>query len=467
MFFKVIGKLKSDKRGFTLPEVMVTMAIMAIATLLVTNLIRTIIRNYRQVEYQWMVQTFVKYVAETFESNADREALSTADEAYMYYNDMGDPPSGNVHTTSFTLASCPELGQITYNNEDFTISFTPPNTAENLKTLQKCFRYFITFDKHFFVIDYHDYLNITTSTDGSGNTTYNYSIKSGPITIAAKNGELLFGAYEDTDYQLDIKFSYAVSTMNPEKEKLTKEEGLMLELPTDSDYQNRRFLHNGITAEIRGVIRNTVDTGLAANTTFVSSYELLNLLSNKGVNYAPSGTALSPYAAGWTDRGVEQGKRVAVDAEGNRVLESFTESDSDYQARLVARNSSFGNYVNSDTVVNPTQTANVIKYHSVNTDEVLKDALGEQTVPNISVSMPICLFTSLTIGSDRQVQILEPLRDFRDTVLRGNAVGEWIIDKYYAWSPTVIGWTENSKMLKNTLKVVTEGLALFATVAVE
>ena len=465
--YKVFGKLKSDKRGFTLAEVLITLAIMSIATLLMTNLVKTIIRNYRLVEYQWMVQTFVKATAESFEANADREALVTADQAFMYYEDLGTPPSGDVHTTTFTLASCPELGAITYNNEDYTLSFSPPNTAANLEKLESCFKYFISYDKHFFVINYRDYLDITKTTDGDGKIQINYAIKPGTVVIHAKNGEMLFGQYEDTDYQLDIQFSYAVSTMSPEKEKKTKEEGIMLELPTDEDYLNRSFLQNGISAEIKGVLRNTVDDGLKATTTYVSSYDLLNLLSNKGINYAPSGVTVSPYAAGWNDRGIEKGKKAVAQSGGETVLESFDETEEEYQARLLARNSSFGNYNSSSNILHPTQTANIIRYHSVNTDEIIKDSIGETTVPNVSVQMPICLFTSLTIGSDRQTQILQPIRDFRDNVLRGNAVGEWVIDKYYDWSPTVISWTEKSPVLKSVFKAATDGVAVFSTIAVE
>ncbi len=441
---KVIYKLQSDKRGFTLTELIVTVTIMAIATLLLTNLMRTIIQNYRLVEYRWMVQTFVKQVAESFQSNADREALATADEAYMYYNDMGDPPSGGATTTSFTLSSCPELGQITYNNQDFTISFTPANTDENLELLKKCYIYFITFDKHFFVIDYTDYLNIETTTDSEGKTDLVYSVKPGPIVLSAKNGEMMFGEMADTDYQLDISFTYSISTMSPEKEKGN--------VPEDAtDLADRRFLQNAVTAEVKGVIRNTVLDYLKANETYVSSFDLLNLVSNKGINYAPTNTTLSTYAAGWNDRG---------------LTKNSTETDEEYTARLVARNSAFPNYA-PDGLSNPTAKANVLKYHSVNTESILKDAIGETSVPSVALSMPICLFTSLTIGSDRQTQILEPIRDFRDNVLRGNAVGEWVIDKYYDWSPTVIGWTEKSPALKGALQLVTKGVAAAATIAVE
>ena len=238
-------------------------------------------------------------------------------------------------------------------------------------------------------------------------------------------------------------------------------------MPTDEDYLNRCFLQNGISAEIRGKISNNVDDTLKASTTYVSSYDLLNLLSNKGINYAPSGITVSPYAAGWNDRGIVQGKKAVAQSGGERILQDFVESDDDYKTRLVARNSSFGNYNGSDTILNPTQPANIIRYHSVNTDEIIKDSIGETTVPNVSVQMPICLFTSMTIGSDRQTQILEPIRDFRDTVLRGNALGEWVIDKYYDWSPTVIGWADKSPVLKGALKAATKGVAAFATIAVE
>ncbi len=447
MFFKAVGKLKSDNRGFTLAELMVTFTIMLIASALSINLIVLIIKNYRRVEYKWTIQTITEYVANSFSTNTNKEAFCTADRAEIMYDEELETNAGDTNKNSdgsfnaFSLPSCPELGTIQFDS-DHNIIVNPTQTNDNLNLLKNGYIYLLTFDRHFYQISYRDLLNITEVKDESGKVTsttitWKTDEENKPIKPVSEIPSIKVD--EDTDVALDVWFEIALNPREFDPDTNQEKES--------AEYES--YLTTALTASIKGKIQNKVDTDMQSAIDYVVSFNLNNMDGkNQKINFDPSTKRLSSkYAAGWTYTGSESLENTPDDHEKTVVLAS-----EDTEAV---------------TAENTEKKANVVRYHSVNTRKDLSDTLGESYVPSVGSAVPFCFLTSLTVGSDRQSQILEPLRDFRDTVLRGNAVGEWMIDKYYDWSPAFISLTEKAPALKGAFRLAAEGLAAFATVAVE
>ncbi len=419
-------------------EMIVTLTIMLIASTLAINLIILIIKNYRRVEYRWMIQTITEYVANSFSTNTNREAFCTADRAEIMYDQALVDNVGS--TTAFSLPSCPELGTIQFDS-DYNIIVNPTQTNENLELLKNGYIYLLTFDRHFYQVSYRDLLKITENKDAEGNvtsTTITWKPEDEKEPIKPVSDIPSVKIEEDTDVALDVWFEIALNPREYDSDTNQESEG-----------DHNSYLATALTASVSGKIQNKVDTTIQSATDYVVSFNLDNMDGdNQKINYNPATKRLSTeYAAGWTYAGItEAGEETNLPTENERkVILEPTEVEAE----------------------NITAQANVVRYHSVNTSKDLSDTIGDTYVPSVSDAVPFCFLTSLTVGSDRQSQILEPLRDFRDTVLRGNAVGEWMIDKYYDWSPEFISLTEKAPVLKGAFRLAAEGLAAFATFTIE
>ncbi|MBO4338342.1 MAG: hypothetical protein J5877_00280 [Clostridia bacterium] len=422
-------------------EMIVTLTIMLIASTLAINLIILIIKNYRRVEYRWMIQTITEYVANSFSTNTNREAFCTADRAEIMYDETLVDNVGS--TTAFSLPSCPELGTIQFDS-DHNISVNPTQTDENLELLKNGYIYLLTFDRHFYQVSYRDLLKITENKDSEGNvtsTTITWKPEDEKEPIKPVSDIPSVKTEQDTDVALDVWFEIA---LNPRAYDST--------INQESEGDHDSYLATALTASVSGLIQNKVDNTIQASTDYVVSFNLDNMDGeNQKINFDPSTKRLSTeYAAGWTYASITAtGESTNLPTDAERVVVLQSEG------------------VNKVEAENISARANVVRYHSVNTKRDLSDTIGDTYVPSVSGTVPFCFLTSLTIGLDRQSQILEPLRDFRDTVLRGNTVGEWMIDKYYDWSPAFISLTEKAPALKGAFRLAAEGLAAFATVAVE
>lgn len=414
--FKTINKLKSSKRGFTLPEVLVTMAVLLIALTLTTQLIILIIKNYRATEYRWIAQTMAEYLAGSLNADSGLEAMGTANVADVMYEQPTPDEDGE-----FSLQSCPELGTIKYNSTEHTLTIVPSDTYQS--TLLRGYIYYFSFDEHLYRIHYSDLVDI-----GDDEHEGTLDLKTAVIKPISEDMNLIDTKEMDAEVNIDLLIARSAG----EFDTTAKAE--------DFDTATK-YLTSSLTANISVKIVNKAERDFGANADMNVSLYLNNMDNIDKINYLSGGTALSnEFVAGWTRN-----------SEGN-TLAGMPSTTAITNAGA--------------TVESVTHAANIIRYHSVNTPSNLADSTQDGSI-NVGVDLPICFFTSLTVGLEKQPQILEPLRDFRDDVLRGNKVGEWAIDKYYEWSPTLIEWTKKSPALKEALTLVTEGLSVFATVAVE
>lgn len=108
--------------------------------------------------------------------------------------------------------------------------------------------------------------------------------------------------------------------------------------------------------------------------------------------------------------------------------------------------------------------ANMMRFIS----ERAVDSKGDITELTASVDMASCLTKLLFIDGTREgARTVGALRDFRDNVLKGTAVGDFIIDKYYnSWSPALVEVCKENptagKVIKAVLKPVSKVLGMAA-----
>lgn len=108
--------------------------------------------------------------------------------------------------------------------------------------------------------------------------------------------------------------------------------------------------------------------------------------------------------------------------------------------------------------------ANMMRFIS----ERAVDSKGDITELTASVDMASCLTQLLFIDGTREgARTVGALREFRDNCLKGTAVGDFIIDKYYnSWSPALVEVCKENptagKVIKAVLKPVSKVLGMAA-----
>ena len=190
--FKTINKLKSSKRGFTLPEVLVTMAVLLIALTLTTQLIIMIIKNYRATEYRWIAQTMAEYLAGSLSADSGMEAMGTANVADMMYEQPTPDEDGK-----FSLQSCPELGTITYNATEHTLTIVPSDGYQS--TLLKGYIYYFSFDEHLYRIHYSDLVDV-----GDDENEGTLDLKTAVIKPISEDMNLIDTKEMDAEVNIDL-----------------------------------------------------------------------------------------------------------------------------------------------------------------------------------------------------------------------------------------------------------------------
>lgn len=111
--FRLLTEKKKSKGGFTLVELLVTLAILLLTLGLVGQLSIQIYKRYAQVEQRWLVQNAAKRVMQYFEST--NEALSNASNVALFYNNTESraevaPYLGNVNK----MQGVPSAGNSSY-----------------------------------------------------------------------------------------------------------------------------------------------------------------------------------------------------------------------------------------------------------------------------------------------------------------------------------------------------------------
>lgn len=387
MFFKTIGKMKSDNRGFTLAELMVTVVIMALVAGIIALIAGNIWRRYRLVENRFIIQTEVKAIMDAYSLDASQGSLSTATNVDLLYEDPA------ALTANRTFASCPELGEFTEDETTHKLHFNSRDTT-NASFNAECFQY-----TYLFVYDDHLYV------------------------LNGKTADAYRFCYTD-EIKVNIKYEVSVDAFG--KDDTGKEGDHRKDSESGEINYNHTYLIDGVTITVENA--DGYDFKYALHTSFA----LKNTLDGNQVNLnnpASKDYFSSPYCAGFTY--------------GDSLKDNKDSTITSHKASDV-------------TYSHLTDEATVIKYISLK-NFASGDVSGNSG--STTTNMGGCTFSFLMMNSGVGEGVLNTLRDFRDNTLRGTAIGDKIIEKYYAWSPAVVSVLSEHDALRGIAAEMVEDTA--------
>lgn len=220
MFAKVKSRLKS-KRGITLVELLVTIAIMGMVAALTAQLSYSFYRSYNMIEARWRVQSAARQVMDYF--RLQNESLSNSASISLFYTDtpqpvatyddptrmQGVPSTGNdTYAYIYTQpASDPTLGDVIYVLERGE-GKTPVNLTEWLLDEE------VPLDIHFSVSVVPQ--NVTRGeevTDAEGNTTVPYSYGGGEDAYLQTTVDVTISTPESYGGNYVLTTSFTMSNM--------------------------------------------------------------------------------------------------------------------------------------------------------------------------------------------------------------------------------------------------------------
>lgn len=306
--FKLINKTKHDKRGFTLAELIVAIAVMALVMGLVTQLFGTIYKRYDMVEKQFKLQAQVEYVVAQFQENATKTSLSTATKVDIFYEDPATVEANQI------LASCPELGTFT-ENADGTITFQKPTNQ---------YTYYFTYKGYFY-----------------GLAPIHLIDEDNKVTIKSNNIAYKFYYQFDNPLKLDVKFSVGVDAF-----QWDTTENKEMENPTDASGNalKHKYLDSGISVAVKSN-REYLPAKYDLNSSFSfdnmkTNGQLVNCNNESGYYFT------SEYTAGW-DSGTDTEGYPSNRQESGKTYPNSKRSGN--VIRFISYNDSIGGALDADT----------------------------------------------------------------------------------------------------------------------
>ncbi len=306
--FKLINKTKHDRRGFTLAELIVAIAVMALVMGLVAQLFGTIYKRYDMVEKQFKLQAQVEYVVAQFQENATKTSLSTATKVDIFYEDPATVEANQI------LASCPELGTFT-ENADGTITFQKPTNQ---------YTYYFTYKGYFY-----------------GLAPIHLIDEDNKVTIKSNNIAYKFYYQFDNPLKLDVKFSVGVDAF-----QWDTTENKEMENPTDASGNalKHKYLDSGISVAVKSNREY-----LPAKYDLNSSFSFDNMKTNGQLvncNNAMGYYFTSEYTAGW-DSGTDTEGYPSNRQESGKTYPNSKRSGN--VIRFISYNDSIGGALDADT----------------------------------------------------------------------------------------------------------------------
>lgn len=180
-------------------------------------------------------------------------------------------------------------------------------------------------------------------------------------------------------------------------------------------------------------------------------YVLQNFSSNKQVNYQSGqliyeydwidGSTAKAYPCGWCEND--------INTKLNRKEYGYPNVT---QSTIIKPDNTDYTYYFNDYQLQ--QNGNVLRFLSPLSDMKVEDGEGQGTTSHKASCISTWLFEDGTLMGER---VLDNLRNFRDNVLRGTAIGDWFIEfYYYELSPFMI---EKTAFLRPLYKAVIEPLS--------
>ncbi|MDO4847128.1 MAG: CFI-box-CTERM domain-containing protein [Clostridiaceae bacterium] len=255
MFFKTIGKMRSDKRGFTITELLVTCAIMALIAALLALIMGPIWKKYRMVENLYIVQTEVKAIMNAYSADASQGSLATATNVDLMYEDS------DYLIENKAFQSCPELGTFTEDENNHSLYFATRDSS-NAAFDADCFQY-----TYLFVYDGHMYV-----LNGKQSTAYRF-------------------CFTD-EIQVDIKYSVSVDAFGMDADG--KESTHRLD---NTEVTDHKYLVDGVTVTVASApiydFYYDLDTSFALKNAMNTQNNYVNLNNIDGTHFT------NQYCAGY------------------------------------------------------------------------------------------------------------------------------------------------------------------------
>ena len=306
--FKLINKTKHDRRGFTIAELIVAIAIMALVMGLVAQLFGTIYKRYDMVEKQFKLQAQVEYIVAQFQEDATKTSLSTATKVDIFYEEPATVEANHI------LASCPELGTFT-ENADGTITFQKPTNQ---------YTYYFTYKGYFYSL-----------------APIHLIDEDNKVTIKSNATAYKFYYQFDNPLKLDVKFSVGVDAF-----QWDTTENKEMENPTDASGNalKHKYLDSGISVSVKSN-REYLPAKYDLNSSFSfdnmkTNGQLVNCNNDSGYYFT------SEYTAGW-DAGMDTEGYPSDRQESGKTYPNSKRSGN--VIRFISYNDSIGGALDADT----------------------------------------------------------------------------------------------------------------------
>lgn len=395
--FKLIHK---DKKGISLVELLITIVIFGLLASLAGMILYNLTNNYNNTASRWKVQNAVRLACAKFENNAN--FIVNSKEIDIFRDTAID--SGIIYdsdTGNWTWQTEPEL--ITETADDYTYiystkAYEAPDgwggaPVEDVSTLTEL--------GYFLFIKYDSKTGYTSvNTSGAKGTNSNY-----PACVLFLNSEG-FG-------EVPVQVEFSVGT--------NKLEG-------NSDTES--YMNNSIKIDFKSgnVDRAPYKTDTKYISENLAPAKTIGMKNNQLLFENNWGDTVFP--CGWTDltvSGAPDKLEVKAMVDGAKTTVHI------YDENEIS------------------QKGNVLRFISPLSEKPFEKGSGSAITET-----PNCLsewtFADSTTTTTTANIYLNNLRDFRDNVLLGTAVGDWFIDFYYNdLSPFLI---ENTEFLKPVYKVV-------------
>lgn len=374
--YRTFLRIKNDKHGFTISELLVTVVIMALCAALLCQLMGSIWKKYRMVENLYIVQTEVQAIMNAFQADASTGSLSTATNVDLFYEDL------EALEENKTFVSCPQLGTFTENTTDGSLYFpTRDSASADFDEANWIYTYLFVYNDYFYVLN------------GKQDTAYRFKYTDEAMV------NIKYEVSVDAFYKDDT--NHESSTRSDGSDHLYLPGGVTITVESGPDYDFHYELHTSFS------LKNTLTSNDEVNMNNRDSYGLTNA-----------------YVAGYT----------------NGKLANFPNITNANGEKYVAQSGvTYGHLQDEATVIKYISVYNFNDGNFTGNDGGMGVGAG-------------CGISILMVGNNVGEGVKTTLRGFRDNVLKGNAFGEMIIDKYYNnWSPAIIDITSKSPVAKKVL----------------
>ncbi len=428
--------LHKNKQGLSLAELIIAVAIVGFVMSLAGQLLYSMTKVYNLAEQRWDVQNAVQLACNKFESGTD-SIVNSYKADLLYDTTLED---GMVYNT--------ETGAISYKT---TNPVMPTEGAVDNANIYSYIFTAMTYDQNNnelgYFMYYRDFDDANTSlllnTDGFGEVPVKLSFRvasSVPLLQELDDGSFALKDNENQHYTfMDSTVEINVTSG---KEDVTN-------YSMTTQYTLYNFSGRSLTTENGEYVLEEAWLGSVYPAGWMPVY-MVETNNSGGYVFAREGdTVLLSNGSNVTAGAGEGQTGTEVTVGGGPTLNSQNQVKVKY---ITSRNPTTYStaaqaYDCSDYIFGE---ANMMRFIS----ERAAMAKGEIDELTTSAKMASCLSNFLFAdGTVEGGRVIGALHDFRDNILRGTTIGDWVIDQYYnVWSPALIEQEWLHPVLKVALK---------------